>query len=255
MKGEVEYISEGGIFHGSIPHVMGTRLELLAVGVGHEKMKGLWDILYDKVFDLDRKLNRFDPASEVSYLNTYDNPLEQEKSGVLNEVVTLAHTYYSRTGGLFDVTDKDGKLDFGGFGKGYFLMLCNRILRDGGVDCAFVDFGSSSILGIGRHPYGESWRVGLVNPYTRMSIKEISLYDMAMSTSGNTPAYSGHIRNPFTDEVYEGRKLVNVVAEDPLDAEVLSTVLMIAGDKEKEALRKEFPAAAWEEFDLNEPYM
>ena len=134
-------------------------------------------------------------------------------------------------------------------------MLCNRILRDGGVDCAFVDFGSSSILGIGRHPYGESWRVGLVNPYTRMSIKEISLYDMAMSTSGNTPVYSGHIRNPFTDKVYEGRKLVNVVAEDPLDAEVLSTVLMIAGDKEKEALSKEFPEAVWEEFDLNEPYM
>ena len=187
MKGEVEYLSQERIFHGSIPHVMGTRLELLAVGVGQESMLKIWNCLYDMVFDLDRRLNRFDPSSEVSYLNIYDNPLEQDKSVVLEEVTSLAREYYGRTGGLFDVTDRDGKLDFGGFGKGYFLKLCEKILREGGVDCAFVDFGSSSILGIGHHPYGDSWKVGLVNPFTRLTVKEISLNDRSMSTSGNIP--------------------------------------------------------------------
>ena len=252
MKGEIEYLSQERVFHGSIPHVMGTRLELLAVGVAQESILEIWDCLYDMVFDLDRRLNRFDPSSEVSYLNIYDNPLEQDKSAVLEEVTRLAQEYCVRTGGLFDVTDRDGKLDFGGFGKGYFLKLCEKVLRERGVDCAFVDFGSSSILGIGHHPYGDSWKVGLVNPYTRQTVKEISLNDSSMSTSGNIPSYSGHIRNPRTDETCSARKVVNVVAQDPLDAEVLSTVLMVASDQDREELKAAFPDAVWEEFDLEE---
>ena len=251
MKGEVQYIPDDKIFHGSIPRVMGTRLELLAAGVEREKMEALWDSLYDIAFSLDNHLNRFDPTSEVSYLNMYDNPLEQEKSEILTEVVNLAREYYDRTAGLFDVIDSDGKLDFGGFAKGYFLRLCEKALRDAGVGCAFVDFGSSSILGIGHHPYGDSWRVGVVNPYTRLTVREVSLNNESMSTSGNTPAYSGHIRNPRTDQPCERRKMVNVVSKDPLDAEVLSTVLMIADEQDKDILKATFPMTAWEEFDFD----
>jgi thiamine biosynthesis lipoprotein len=115
------------------------------------------------------------------------------------------------------------------------------MLRSKGVSCAFVDFGSSSILGIGKHPYGDSWKVGVVDPYTRLQVREISLNDCSMSTSGNAPSYSGHIRNPRTGEPCGGRKLVTVLSDNPLDAEVLSTVLMIAGDKEREIIMANFP--------------
>ena len=243
MNSSYEYIEEERIFHGYIPRVMGTRLEVLTVGVPKEKMTALWEKLSAKALSLDAMLNRFDPVSEVSILNHSDNPLELEMSEDLSEMVRLADEYYDKTNGLFDIVDSEGKLDFGGFAKGYFLKKCEEILRSKGVDCAFVDFGSSSILGIGKHPYGDSWKVGVVDPYTRLQVREISLNDCSMSTSGNAPSYSGHIRNPRTGESCGGRKLVTVLSDNPLDAEVLSTVLMIAGDEERRHILDNFPSS------------
>lgn len=241
MKPGTEYIADGKIFHGEIPHVMGTRLEMLVIGMEEEKVGPLWDRLCDVVYGLDRMLNRFDPESEVSAINRSDNPDQMPKSDALEEVVRLAEEYNGRTLGLFDVTDEEGKYDFGGFGKGYFLKKCEAEMRASGVGCAFVDFGNSSILCIGHHPHGDAWPIGIVDPYTRMTVKEIMLADASMSTSGNTPTYSGHIRNPRTGEVSGGRRMVSVVSPDPLDAEVLSTVLMIASEDEVPSVMAEFP--------------
>ena len=243
MKSSFEYIEEEQIFHGYIPRVMGTRLEVLTVGVPKEKMTRLWDKISRKALYLDSMLNRFEPDSEVSALNHSDNPLELEMSEDLSEMVRLADQYYDKTNGLFDIVDGEGKLDFGGFAKGYFLKKCEEMLRAKEVTCAFVDFGSSSILGIGKHPYGDSWKVGVVDPYTKMQVREISLKDSSMSTSGNAPSYSGHIRNPRTGTPCESRTLVTIVSDNPLDAEVLSTVLMIAGDEEREQILNNFPAS------------
>lgn len=243
MSKNFEYIADGQIFHGYLPRVMGTRLEVLTIGESEEKMVGLWKNLSSKALSLDAMLNRFDPASEVSILNHSDNPLELEMSEDLSEMVRLADEYYDRTNGLFDIVDGEGKLDFGGFAKGYFLKKCEEMLRSKGITCAFVDFGSSSILGIGKHPYGDSWKVGVVDPYTRMQVREIPLNDSSMSTSGNAPSYSGHIRDPRTGAPCQGRKLVTIISDNPLDAEVLSTVLMIAGDEEREQILNNFPSS------------
>ena len=61
---------------------------------------------------------------------------------------------------------EETSLDFGGFAKGYALKKIGVLLREAGVGSAFVDFGNSSILGIGRHPYGPCWRVSLPDPAT-----------------------------------------------------------------------------------------
>lgn len=242
MSPTTEYIAEGRIFHGLIPHVMGTRLEILVVGIGEDVVMPLWEKLHDLVFALEGILNRFDPESEVSMLNLSDNPREMPMSDEMADIVGLADRYNDLTAGLFDVTDENGKFDFGGFGKGYFLKKCESMIRESGVGCAFVDFGNSSILCIGHHPYGEAWPVGVVDPYTRMTVKEIMLKDSSMSTSGNSPLYTGHIRNPLTGEVCMGRHLVTVVSDDPLDAEVMSTVLMIAPESDVQSLISKFPS-------------
>ena len=77
-----------------------------------------------------------------------------------------------------------------------------------------------------------------------MQVREISLNDKSMSTSGNAPSYSGHIRDPRTGQSCQGRKLVTVLSDNPLDAEVLSTVLMIAEDEEREIIMTNFPESA-----------
>ena len=248
MSNNTEFIAEGRIFHGSVSRVMGTRLEMLIIGKEEEDARSLWDKLHDLAFSLDHMLNRFEPDSEVSVLNLSDNPLEMPMSRELEEIVRLSSEYNEKTDGLFDVTDADGKLDFGGIGKGYFLKKCNEILRGNGVECAFIDFGNSSILGIGHHPFGDSWQVGVVDPYTRRTLKTVSLRDSSMSTSGNTPSYTGHIRNPRTGQTCDCRKLVCVLCDDPLDAEILSTALMVADAAQTEAIRRAFPTAGFDVF-------
>lgn len=248
MKTETEYIAEEQVFHGFVPRVMGTRLEMLIIGKSEEEAGQLWDRLHDLAFSLDRIMNRFDPESEVSMLNISDNPLEMPMSMQLEEIVALSERYNERTCGLFDVVDPDGKLDFGGFGKGYFLKKCKELLHEADVSCAFVDFGNSSILGVGHHPYGDHWPVGVVDPYTRRTIKTVCLCDSAMSTSGNSPTYSGHVRNPHTGERCNSRKLVCVLCEDPLDAEVLSTAMMLADAEQAGIIKKFFPKVRIEIF-------
>lgn len=234
-----QYISDGQVFHGEIPYVMGTRMEMLILGSEEDEAFSIWSALYDRVTFLDRMLNRFDQKSEVSRLNQrYENAalgmqnLLQECSDELRYLIDLAMEYNARTLGLFDIRTSDGKLDFGGFAKGYFLRECDRVLRENGVECAFVDFGGSSILGVGHHPFGDCWKVGVVNPYSHCQIEEIRICNESMSTSGNSPVYEGHIRNPMTGERCMEKKMVSIVAEDPLDAEVLSTVFMLAQDVE-----------------------
>jgi len=107
------------------------------------------------------------------------------------------------------------------------------LLREAGVGSAFVDFGNSSILGIGRHPYGPCWRVSLPDPATGNALAEFDLVDRALSVSGNTAAHTEHIVNPHTGLRDASRQIVAVVADDPLDAEVVSTAWMIAGEPQR----------------------
>ena len=143
---KTEYISDAQVFHGEIPFVMGTKMEVLLVGVTESKGIHIWNQLHELAFSLDRMLNRFDPESEVSKMNRSQAPDETEVSEEMQLIVQFAGEYKEKTCGLFDICISDGKLDFGGFGKGYFLKKCEAMLRDEGIGCAFVDFGGSSIL-------------------------------------------------------------------------------------------------------------
>ena len=250
IEGHTEFISDGMVFHGNIPYVMGTRLDVIIVGLPEMRAAPLWERLHGLVFSLDRMLNRFSPESEVYGINQSGMVHDGKMSPELKEITGLAREYNERTLGLFDVRRQDGMLDFGGFGKGYFLRRCRNIMKEEGVECAYVDFGGSSILGMGHHPYGDSWKVGVICPYTHVQLDEISLYDKAMSTSGNSPSYSGHIIHPVTGKPNYDRKLVSVVSPDPLDAEVLSTATMIASDDEISRINDKFADSIVKTYNL-----
>jgi len=128
----------------------------------------------------------------------------------------------------------------GGFGKGYALGIAGKILRESGVENALISFGGSSILALGHHPHGPYWPVGIpdiFNPGQNAYV--FRLHDSGLSTSGasqqRTPAGDRqylHIFNPVTGMPAQGWKTISVEATDPLDAEVMSTVVMYR-DKEK----------------------
>ena len=71
-----------------------------------------------------------------------------------------------------------------------------------------------------------------------------------MSTSGNSPSYSGHIVHPVTGKPNHDRKLISVVSPDPLDAEVLSTATMIATDDEISRINDKFADSIVKTYNL-----
>ncbi|MDH7602414.1 MAG: FAD:protein FMN transferase [Armatimonadota bacterium] len=62
------------------------------------------ELALDEISRLEKKLNCFDPASEVSYLNTWGYARDVIVSPELFEVLQLAKQVHEETGGAFDVT-------------------------------------------------------------------------------------------------------------------------------------------------------
>lgn len=258
LKSEIKYYEDESMFHGFIPHVMGTRLDVLLIHSDFARLNTLWSDITDELERLDKMLNRFDAGSEVSILNGYGHQSPVSISTELESILQVCLHYYEQTFHLFDITLKDFSqvqfhdnrsisfnspsltLDFGGFAKGYALNKIRDILRQGNIQNAFVDFGNSSIMGIGHHPYGDCWKVSLLNPYTQQNLDEFCLTDNTLSTSGNTEQYTGHIIDPLTGTYNRQRKITSVLSADPLDAEILSTVWMIANDEQRELITTNF---------------
>lgn len=246
---------------------MGTRFELLLAGVDPDPAEACWDAVTAVLEELAAPLDRFDPHSEVATFNARRDSSPMRVGPVLEEALHLCGRYFELTEGLFDPTRADFggltisdewivrrdaglTLDFGGFAKGFALRRIGERLREASVGAAFVDFGGSSILAVGSHPWGACWRVSLTNPWTGASLRDFELRDRALSTSGNTPVYTGHIVDPTSGRCIDCRRMTTVVAEDALDAEVLSTVLMIADAERRERILARFPQASGEIYEL-----
>lgn len=256
IENRTDWHEAGSLFHGVVPRVMGTRLEVLMVHPDIEMLSRLWRDVACLLESMDRVFDRFAPDSEVSRLNSRSRDIA-DISPVMEDALRLCGDYYERTLHLFDVTlghfrdvtvgagkvifrNPMVRLDFGGFAKGYALRSVRRLLVDNGVTDAFIDFGGSSIIGMGHHPYGDCWRVGLDSPWSGARLRDFSLMDTSLSTSGNTRFYSGHIVNPMTGVSNRKRMVATAVAEDPLDAEVLSTVWMIADREQMRQISERF---------------
>lgn len=264
MLQETEYIEQIRTFHGCIPYIMNTRLEVIACGVENADVCKVWEQFCTDIEAMDALLNRYKKESEVAGINA-SVPLDMSPvSAVLGEVLQLCSRYHTLTNGLFDITRgyadhyvfsedhlvslSEGDLDFGGFAKGYAMLRFKQCLENAGVENAFVNFGNSTIMGMGKHPCGNAWHVDVMDPFTKDKVVMERLRDTTLSTSGNTPWNKSHIINPRTGEKVTGRRLACVVSPNPLDAEVLSTVAMIADESDMDRIRANFPDAKIELF-------
>ena len=150
--------------------------------------------------------------------------------------------------------DERIQLDMGGFGKGMAMSEIQKLLKASQINAAFISFGESTILGVGTHPYGDSWKVGIRHPEkTEQVVQTVQLNNQAVSVSGNTKNNAsrhlekGHIWNPETRSFIPGAKQVWVTSGNPLDAEVFSTALFAAGKEKTNLLLAEEPGieAGW----------
>ena len=253
------YYTSSGLYHVSLPLLMGTRLDVLLFGDDKQQLESVWDNAEKELRRLEKMLNRFDDASEVSKVNSNAQFSPVQLSDELWAIVQDCYRYYELTDGCFDVTlldfskiimeeesrsiffDKYGlSLDFGGYAKGYALKYVRKHLDDAGIKRALVNFGNSSVMALGTHPYGDSWPIGIEKPFTGTTVMTININDTSMSVSGNSPSNGQHIINKETTELVGGEIMVAVVSDDPVDAEVLTTAWIASGNIEEPGFFKKF---------------
>ena len=90
------------MFHGFIPHVMGTRLDILMIHSNLPLLNMLWAHITDELERLDKMLNRFDATSEVSKLNSHTQQDSVSVSAELEDILrSVSYTHldvYKRQG-------------------------------------------------------------------------------------------------------------------------------------------------------------
>lgn len=255
-----------GIYYGWF-EAMHSRFDLLAIGIEEDLGEALCHKVAEETLRLEKRLNRFDEESDIWQLNHLDNYDRYAADPELIAIFSEALRYREMTAGAFDIavqtpdyrietpcfavdascesiikTRPDAIADFGGFGKGYALETAQRILVEAGVQSSLLSFGNSSVCGIGLHPSGKKWQIGVENPMHRGTIMNLfDLQNECLSSSGNLPYNRGHIRSTRTGEPIETNRIVSVVSTSPLECEVLSTALFAADTEQQEAIRNNFP--------------
>ncbi len=258
--GYSHYYEKSGMLHGSVPLIMGTRLDALIFGADQVKLNSIWNEVLTETERLHNMLNRFDPESELSLLTHDAVHSPSGMSEELWEILLECRKYHELTSGFFDITltdltgvlfdlkertvffnGREFSLDLGGYAKGYALKKIRNFLVSRGINQAFFNFGNSSVMTLGNHPSGKPWLVGIDNPFQPgQQLGTVELSGNSLSTSGNLPNRRLHIINPGTREFLKGRKVVSVVAESDTEAEVLSTALLLADHEATEMIVKNF---------------
>lgn len=245
---------------------MHSRLDILMEGLPENVAGEVTSRVYDEVKRLDAKLNRFDEKSDVYRLNNRHLIGEYEPDAEMLQILDDALKYRRLTLGSFDIcvqspdfmagTDyysvdleksilrinrDDAVFDFGGYAKGYALQKVKGIVEGNGVKNALLSFGNSTVYALGRHPLGNEWEIGVEDPNDKTkNVATVKLSDCALSSSGNTPLHSAHIKSPETGVWNVERKIISVKSPSVLDCEVLSTALFAASPDRRVQIESNF---------------
>ena len=128
------------------------------------------------------------------------------------------------------------RLDLGGIGVGYALDRAARVLRARGVDRALIDV-SGDIRALGAPPGLAGWPVEIADPRVAGGrVGSVLLRDQALATSANTVSVvrlagrlRGHVMDPALGAPAERVLQATVVARTGVQADALSTAVLVAG--------------------------
>jgi FAD:protein FMN transferase len=128
------------------------------------------------------------------------------------------------------------RLDLGGIGVGYGLDRAGDVLRRAGIRRAFLDV-SGDCLALGAPPGEAGWLVEVADPDRDGAVlpgARTRLRDAALATSSNLVsvvrygrAVRGHVMDPASGWPAAGRRQVAVVARTGLEADALSTAMLV----------------------------
>ncbi|MCL2027766.1 MAG: FAD:protein FMN transferase [Bacteroidales bacterium] len=147
----------------------------------------------------------------------------------------------------------DIQIDFNAIAKGYVVDIVGEFLEENEIKTYLVDIGGE-VLGKGRKPNGDCWRVGIEKPAENNdSDREvehvIELCNAALATSGSYRKYYekdgkrySHTIDPTTGKSVE-HSLLSVTVRDSTTwrADALATAMMVLGVEKSLQLLEKLP--------------
>ncbi|WP_410208394.1 FAD:protein FMN transferase [Fusobacterium sp.] len=122
------------------------------------------------------------------------------------------------------------EVDTGSFLKGYAVEKAKGVLRDKGIESAFIT-SISSIETLNKKPDGSNWKIGIENPQDPSKLLGIvELDNQGMGVSGDYQTYIEigdkryhHILSKSTGYPITGKKMVVVISDDAFLSDMYST--------------------------------
>jgi len=130
-------------------------------------------------------------------------------------------------------------LDLSGIAKGFAVDAVSGLLEEAGVGYYLVEIGGE-VRTRGYSPRGDVWRVGIERPDGAMRRRVVGLDGVGLATSGDYRIFfeSDGVRYPHIIDPRTGRPVghglasVTVIAKTAMQADALSTALMVMGPKD-----------------------
>lgn len=244
---------------------MRTRFELVLVGDEETHLRAAGEEALREIVELERLLSRFRLDSDISRINRLATRQPVRVDARTFRLLQRAKRLSLETNGAFDITvgtwwergeeaenlvgsenilldeeamtvrlAKDGvRIDLGGIGKGYALERAAELLRDAGVENAFLHGGTSSVFAFGHDQNGNAWQVAIAHPSSSETLATVILDNCGLSVSvlhtALNASHSGPTVDPRTGEPTNHTLLSAVVLPSPTDAEAWSTALLVLG--------------------------
>mgnify|MGYP000919011654 CR=1 FL=1 len=130
------------------------------------------------------------------------------------------------------------KLDLGAIAKGYAADEVGKLLKEEGIESAYINLGGNVLL-VGGKPDGSPWKIGVQDPRLNRGnvMASIELIDKTIVTSGNYERYFEeegviyhHILDPDSGYPANSNVIsVSIICDSSLDADALSTSIFILG--------------------------
>lgn len=137
--------------------------------------------------------------------------------------------------GRVALASRSTQLDLGGIGVGYGLDRAGEVLRRAGIRRALLDV-SGDCLALGAPPGETGWLVEVADPDRKGGVMgSTRLRDAAIATSSNLVsvvrygrAVRGHVMDPESGYPAGRCRQVSVVARTGIEADALSTAMLVA---------------------------
>jgi thiamine biosynthesis lipoprotein len=177
---------------------------------------------------IDQKFSTYKKDSEISQINRGEAK-RLDYSNEMQKVLALCEETKQLTDGYFDINSK-GIIDPSGLVKGYAIWQAAQILKNKGYKNFYVEI-AGDIQTFGKNEDGESWRIGIQNPFNlKEIIKIVKLSDKGIATSGNYQR-GKHILNPKTNLPADEVAGISVIGPNIYEADRFATAAFAMGEE------------------------